>query len=633
MTENSDSDLYDDILCQNRDNNVRDSDIDINDLYDNIHNPEVAETALNKVEVLTSENDRLRKQNSKLKDQITFLQDLNSQLKEKNTILENNIREVIETARTEINRKNTEIIDRQSKLEDVLFRRAARSLTARELTSIMEKFSLREREESFRRLPTKQDQRKVVGTGAGADPCNVANRQVLRKKRTATVQSETEMEQSKKRKTDDSLQKENREQQSVIKEPEKKLNTDISLISNYVKGKERRKKSIPAQAVEQQQNVSITTESEKHKKIEEKTARCMSKVNQKDSIEQKETQPCKVSVPAEERDVATVEKAVASQSKVDLVEIVENEPESDSRKQETEDTVSDGYKSGDDLLEIDTNERFDEEEEESPGLASKNVYFKSLETNFSIPKVSNDEKESAKEKNYSISSGEVERRGRGRHSLKESGSGDKEIHQSRGRGRSSSRSRRRRQRSSSRSRRSRSRQRRPAAERRRLSKERGKDRSDRKRRRSTSNTRRTTRSPRSTSRERRTRAHSGERRKRSPKSKSKDLRRQARRSQSLSPSRLKTEEVDIDNLQIEDDLCLGDLTKLKEKIMGQMGLNDQLEPVTKDQEMEDGELLSDEDEGEMEDRSKQIQDLRLKLSNDSNSPVVCKEADTSIDER
>ena len=67
--------------------------------------------------------------------------------------------------------------------------------------------------------------------------------------------------------------------------------------------------------------------------------------------------------------------------------------------------------------------------------------------------------------------------------------------------------------------------------------------------------------------------------------------------------------------------------------MGQMGLNDKLEPVRKDQEMEDGELLSDEDEGEMEDRSKQIQDLRLKLSNDSNSPVVCKEADTSIDER
>ena len=74
MTENSDSDLYDDILCQDRDNNVSDSDIDINDLYDNIHNPEVAETALNKVEVLTNENDKLRKQNSKLKDQITFLQ-------------------------------------------------------------------------------------------------------------------------------------------------------------------------------------------------------------------------------------------------------------------------------------------------------------------------------------------------------------------------------------------------------------------------------------------------------------------------------------------------------------------------------------------------------------------------------
>ena len=97
------------------------------------------------------------------------------------------------------------------------------------------------------------------------------------------------------------------------------------------------------------------------------------------------------------------EEAVASPPKVDVVEIVENEPESDSRKQETEETFSDGYKSGDDLLEIDTNERFDEEEEESPGLASKNVYFKSLETNFSIPKVSSDEKESVKEKKCSSS--------------------------------------------------------------------------------------------------------------------------------------------------------------------------------------------------------------------------------------
>ena len=108
----------------------------------------------------------------------------------------------------------------------------------------------------------------------------------------------------------------------------------------------------------------------------------------------------------------------------------------------------------------------------------------------------------------------------------------------------------------------------------------------------------------------------------------------ARRSQSLSPSRLKTEEVDIESLEIKEDLGLQDLKKIKEKIMGQMGLNEKLEPVKPAvEDVEEGEVLSDEDDLDAGKRSKNIQDLRQKLTRDSNSPVVCRKTDSSIDKR
>ena len=94
--------------------------------------------------------------------------------------------------------------------------------------------------------------------------------------------------------------------------------------------------------------------------------------------------------------------------------------------------------------------------------------------------------------------------------------------------------------------------------------------------------------------------------------------------------------VDIDQVEIKEDLSLAELRKIKEKIKGKMGLNDDLEPVRPDQkdqaveEVEDGEVLSEEEEEDKktEDRNRKIQDLRQKLSRDSNSPVA-----VSVDNR
>ena len=72
---------------------------------------------------------------------------------------------------------------------------------------------------------------------------------------------------------------------------------------------------------------------------------------------------------------------------------------------------------------------------------------------------------------------------------------------------------------------------------------------------------------------------------------------QARRSQSLSPSRLKEseKEVDINNIEIEDDMSLDALEVIKNKLMGKMGLDDKLEPVNPE-DMEEGEVSDSEDE-------------------------------------
>ena len=621
-----DSDLYDDILCQqDTENNHQSGDIDISDLYENIHNPQVAETALEKVETLTSENNKLKSQNSKLKEQITILQNLNSQLTTTNSNLENNIKQLIETARTEINRKNTEIIDRQSKLEDVLFRRAARSLTSRELEAIMEKFSLRHREESLQRLPTNLERRKVASQN-NPDLSNVANRQFVRKKRTISSEENSKIKRIKLDEKSTEKVKENEESCAVSREPEKTLNTDISLISNYVKGKERRKKLQERPKVEVPSQSDQVTEvgDQRKKKTEDQPLHardesCLPPVDDEDDKENDETEG----------------------SAIIRIPVVTESSNGDGNT--NKDTASD-REFGEDILEIDTTERFDDEESRE----GHNVYFKSLETNFNIPKVSSSDRKDPdhgrrREKEKKRKSSATRDTRRERKSRGESSSGDR--NRSLGRGRSTSRSRKPKPRSGSKPRRSRSRQRRgrgrgregkPMDQKRKTSRERemgrGREREkeDRKRRRSSSRRRR-----------RWTRSCSGEKRKRSGKMRSPDRRtRQARRSQSLSPSRLEEEvEVDIDQVEIKEDLSLAELKKIKEEIKGKMGLNDDLEPVTTqcqqpEMEVEDGEVLSEEEEEKKDDWNRKIQDLRQKLSKDSNSPVVLRnKAEVLVDNR
>ena len=79
---------------------------------------------------------------------------------------------------------------------------------------------------------------------------------------------------------------------------------------------------------------------------------------------------------------------------------------------------------------------------------------------------------------------------------------------------------------------------------------------------------------------------------------------QARRSQSLSPARLKEseKELDINNIEIEDDMSLDALEVIKNKLMGKMGLDDKLEPINPE-EMEEGEVSDSEDE---EPKEKQV---------------------------
>ena len=78
---------------------------------------------------------------------------------------------------------------------------------------------------------------------------------------------------------------------------------------------------------------------------------------------------------------------------------------------------------------------------------------------------------------------------------------------------------------------------------------------------------------------------------------SKVTRSQARRSESLSPARLKEseKELDINNIEIEDDMSLDALEVIKNKLMGKMGLDEKLEPINPE-DMEEGEVSDSEDE-------------------------------------
>jgi len=191
-------DLYDDIFDQNQDNHYAEADID--DLYGNIHNPEVAETALDKVKGLTAEKEKFSNQNAQLKNQISILNTINLELKTKNTHLEKNIKDLIETSRVEINRKNEQVRNLRAELDNVLFKRAARNINKRELEDLLKKY--RPKEEPYSKLPSKPKPlvKKVEIAALASPDLNTGNRQFVRKRKRISLENSTV---AKKAKTED----------------------------------------------------------------------------------------------------------------------------------------------------------------------------------------------------------------------------------------------------------------------------------------------------------------------------------------------------------------------------------------------------------------------------------------------
>ena len=75
------TELYDDIFIQDKENNYETSDLD--DLYGNIHIPEAAETAVQKLKSLTDDHEKVKSQNSQLKQQVKILMNKNEELNTK----------------------------------------------------------------------------------------------------------------------------------------------------------------------------------------------------------------------------------------------------------------------------------------------------------------------------------------------------------------------------------------------------------------------------------------------------------------------------------------------------------------------------------------------------------------------
>jgi len=187
-------DLYDDIFEQNKDQQYVEA--EIGDLYDNIHNPEVAETALEKVKGLTAENEKFKSQNSELKNQISILNNLNFELKTKNTHLENNVKSLIETSRVEINRKNEQIRSLRAEMENILFKRVARNINRNELEDLLKKYQFKD--EPYTKLPTKPKQLQQKQTPVLASPdLNTGNRQFVRKRKRLSLEDNTAVKKAK----------------------------------------------------------------------------------------------------------------------------------------------------------------------------------------------------------------------------------------------------------------------------------------------------------------------------------------------------------------------------------------------------------------------------------------------------
>ena len=196
-------DLYDDIF--DSDKKQQDVAVDeLEDLYENIHNPEVAETAITRARELEKENATLKDKNSQLVKQVRILTNVNSELKGANEKLNQNLMSLIETSRVEINRKKNEVTEIRRELEVKINKHSQRSMSKREIEEVMRKTmpkedpyfearlavrvpsslprtvvvsGIRVRQQEVSMVHGRQQEGSVmVQEAASPDVCNVANR-------------------------------------------------------------------------------------------------------------------------------------------------------------------------------------------------------------------------------------------------------------------------------------------------------------------------------------------------------------------------------------------------------------------------------------------------------------------------
>ena len=130
--------MYDDIF--DSDKKQQDVAVDeLEDLYENIHNPEVAETAIARARELEVENTKLKDKNSLLVKQVRILTSVNSELQGANEKLKQNLMSLIETSRVEINRKKNEVTEIRREMEVKINKHSQRSMSKREIEEVMRK--------------------------------------------------------------------------------------------------------------------------------------------------------------------------------------------------------------------------------------------------------------------------------------------------------------------------------------------------------------------------------------------------------------------------------------------------------------------------------------------------------------
>ena len=112
---------------------------ELEDMYENIHNPEVAETAIARARELEVENTKLKDKNSLLVKQVRILTSVNSELQGANEKLKQNLMSLIETSRVEINRKKNEVTEIRREMEVKINKHSQRSMSKREIEEVMRK--------------------------------------------------------------------------------------------------------------------------------------------------------------------------------------------------------------------------------------------------------------------------------------------------------------------------------------------------------------------------------------------------------------------------------------------------------------------------------------------------------------